>query len=472
MGARIFFIILLLGVGCSRGERDPRPSILLVVIDTMRADAASAYGEVNGTTPAFDRLAAEGLLYRNAFSPAPWTLPSHATLLTGLPVTRHGVGVQGRTQLGPEIDTLAERLRAAGYHTAGFSENMLVSATFGFDQGFEHLGAFSGREAIAALWYGKSTDFALMEDVQRWSEQVPDDGPLFVFVNLYDAHEPYLLREENPFLPEGFSLEKSVEALKIPLRMCKELPSPEVLGALRGLYLGGVAAADAKLDPLRALVRELRPDGGLITVVTSDHGEHLGEHGLLGHEFTVRNVALHVPLLVHGLPGATPGEVETPVQLANVTGSILAWAGVRTESDPDPLPTEPGAPRTSPPYFAFYDDRVSEVPEEFRSLENRFHDSRERRVAGCGPEVAVRGNKRSLIRYPFKLIDTVGHPPELYDLSWDPAERSDLAPYQPELLAELQREIEVFDHELANTGSAAPPSAEAIEKLRALGYVD
>jgi arylsulfatase A-like enzyme len=466
------FGLLLLAVGCSESEPDPRPSILLVVIDTLRADAVSAYGQVEGTTPALDRLAAQGLLYRNAFSPAPWTLPSHATLLTGLDVTRHGVGIRGRMVLRPEVSTLAERLREAGYVTAGFSENLLVSPTFGFSQGFEHLGSFDTRKAVAALWHGEPTDFALMEDVRRWSQRVPAEGPLFVFVNLYDPHEPYTVRESNPFLPAGFSPEENRATLSRPLGMCDDLPSPEILAAFRGLYLGDVAAADAKIDPLRTIMRKLRPRGELITVVTSDHGEHLGEHGLLGHEFTVHDTALHVPLVVHGLPGTAPGEITEAVELADVAGSILVWAGIRTQADPDPLPVEPGAADPSRPLFAFYDDHEFQAPEVVRSIENLAASRREQRRAGCPPEHRMRGDQRAIVRYPFKLIASADHEPQLYDLSWDPEERSDLAAYRPELVAELQQQLDAFDAELTRSENAAPTSPEAIEALRALGYVD
>jgi hypothetical protein len=113
---------------------------LLVVIDTLRADAVSAYGAVEGTTPEFDALAAEGLLYRHAFAPSPWTLPSHASLFSGLGVDRHGVGFGGQMGLSSELTTIAERLRDAGYATAGFSENPLVSVPFGMDRSAKRVG--------------------------------------------------------------------------------------------------------------------------------------------------------------------------------------------------------------------------------------------------------------------------------------------------------------------------------------------
>ncbi|GAG48102.1 unnamed protein product, partial [marine sediment metagenome] len=130
------WIPLWLLLGCGEAP-DPRPSIALVVVDTLRADAVSAYGEVEGTTPHLDRLAAEGLLYQRAFATAPWTITAHASLFTGLEPDRHGVGIHG-VMVAPEtLVMLAERLRDAGYQTAGFSENTYITEDFGMAQGFE-----------------------------------------------------------------------------------------------------------------------------------------------------------------------------------------------------------------------------------------------------------------------------------------------------------------------------------------------
>ena len=140
VGRRLGSVIAVaVALGCAPDPPDtpdPRPSVLLVVVDTLRADAVSAYGRVEGTTPNFDALAEAGLLYSHAFSPSPWTLPSHASILSGLAIDQHGVGIGGQMGLPESVETVAERLRAAGYQTAGFSENPLVSAGFGMDQGF------------------------------------------------------------------------------------------------------------------------------------------------------------------------------------------------------------------------------------------------------------------------------------------------------------------------------------------------
>ncbi|MBW2693829.1 MAG: sulfatase-like hydrolase/transferase, partial [Deltaproteobacteria bacterium] len=262
---------LFLAGGCAPEPDDPRPSIVLVVIDTLRADAVSAYGAVKGTTPSFDALASEGLLYGRAFAPSPWTLPSHASLLTGLAVDRHGVGVAGRMGLRAEFTTLAERLSAAGYQTAGFSENPLVSDLFGFEQGFERFAAVTVDDVINEDERPGSLQFDIVEEVAAFAAERDRNRPFFIFVNLFDPHSPYRDREPNRFLGPNVSLGESwtAAALKAsPNQICDRLPFPEDLKRLHGLYLGDVAAADAKLGKIAAIAREAA-EGGLITVATA-----------------------------------------------------------------------------------------------------------------------------------------------------------------------------------------------------------
>jgi arylsulfatase A-like enzyme len=455
------------------------PSILLVVIDTLRADAVSAYGKVEGSTPTLDRLAREGLLYRHAFAPSPWTLPSHATLFTGLTIPRHGVGVNGVIELRGEFETLAERLGRAGYRTGGFSENPLVSRYVGLDQGFGRFVSVTVDDLLAHSGGGESElDFDVLEEVGSWLDAwwLPfDDRPLFVFVNLFDPHDPYSVRDPNPFVPSDADRDVPASTALRELGMCDRLPPGEVLAVLHGLYLGEAAAADAKLGPLVDRVREARPRRDLVTVITSDHGEHLGEHGLLGHEYSVRNPVLQVPLVVHGLPGVAPAELPQPIGLARLSGSILAWAGIRTDQDPSPLPGSPDAIETPRPLFALYGDDEFVTPEPLHREGGRMNRTEaDVRRAGCEPDDRVFGDIHAVTRFPFKLIRFPDHAPELYDLSWDPAERSDLAGHRPDLVTELSRQLSTFVERLgaAAQKDAPAPAPEALEALRQLGYVE
>jgi len=484
--------LLVSATGCHPRSEGPRPSFLLVVLDTVRRDAVSAYGDVEGTTPNFDELARDGLLYHLAFAPSPWTVPSHATLFTGLPQDRHGVGLRGQLLLPDEVVTLAERLRDAGYETAGFSENPLVGAEFNLDQGFQHYAYESMREhvanQVARMESWEIPAFDVVEQVAHWASGRTDDRPFFVFVNLLDAHDPYQVRERNRFLPEGVDAIRAKSAQPFEdgaggiaqlIGICDRIPPHEDLEILRGLYLGDVAAADAKLGKIRDLVTDANPSRDLITIVTADHGEHLGERRLLGHEFSVRNALLNVPLVVHGLAGVEPADLYQRVKLSDLAPSILKWAGLDVPRDLPgrPLPLAPDVATKPRKIVGVYIDEplVTDPGTLPDGLEIRLRGSKKRRE-GCEPDDRVFGSTIALIRYPYKLIWYEDYPSELYDLSWDPYERSDQAAFRPALVAALEKEVARIRRGLEPDVAAAPrspaPSPSAVEALRHMGYID
>jgi arylsulfatase A-like enzyme len=451
------------------------------VIDTLRADAVSAYGAVEGTTPSFDALALRGLLYERAYAPSPWTLPSHASLLTGFELERHGVGVAGRMGLRAEFTTLAERLSEAGYQTAGFSENPLVSGLFGFDQGFERFSALSVEDAIHENQNPGSLRFDIVHEVAAFAAERDRNRPFFVFVNLFDPHSPYQNREQNRFVSGAASIGDSwtEEVLNAsPNRICNRLPSAEDLKLLHGLYLGDVATADAKLGKIAAIAQEEGAEGPLIIVATADHGEHFGEHRLLDHEFSVRAPVLNIPLAVHGLPDAPVGRIAAAVTLEDVTASMLSWAGAQIPPEivGRPLPTR--ASETNRPgvdLLAFYSDEKLKAPEDWEEGLRPTEEARDEKRSGCGPSDRVFGNMAALTRWPFKLIWFENYPAELYDLSWDPSERSDLAELRSEVSGPLIEEAQRLVDEIGLAGSAGEtetPSAAELEALRSLGYLE
>ncbi len=465
--------------GCSPETVDPRPSIVLVVIDTLRADAVSAYGAVEGTTPAFDALASRGLLYERAYAPSPWTLPSHASLLTGFDVDRHGVGVAGRMGLRAEFTTLAERLSEAGYQTVGFSENPLVSDLFGFDQGFERFSALSVEDAINEDRRPGSLQFDLVSEVATFAAERDRNRPFFLFVNLFDPHSPYQNWEPNRFVSSGASIGDSwtEDVLKAsPNRICDRLPSAEDLKLLYGLYLGDVATADAKLGKIAAIAQEAAEEGRLIIVATADHGEHFGEHRLLDHEFSVRAPVLNIPLAVHGLPDAPVGRIDAAVTLEDVAASVLSWAGM--EIPPEiagrRLPTRASdANRPGVDLLAVYSDQKLKAPENWKEDIQPTEKARDAKRSGCRPSDRVFGNMAALTRWPFKLIWFENYPAELYNLSWDPSERSNLAELRSEVSGPLIEEARRLVGELGladSSGGTEVPSAAELEALRGLGY--
>jgi arylsulfatase A-like enzyme len=455
-------------VACSQ-DTPEGPSFLLIVIDTLRADAVSAYGFVEGTTPTLDALAAEGTLYTNALAPSSWTVPSHATLFTGHGIDAHGVGVEGRVELPEKVETLAERFLAEGYVTGGISENMMVSPPFGMGQGFIFF-----RTDIGSLNLISVRPFDIFQALDEWFDFL-GDLPYFLYLNIFDAHDPYVVRDENPYVPDGVDplrvrtvQERGALSIAASMGICDALPGKKDIDILRGLYLGEVRAADAKVA---RILEALRARGDApITVVTSDHGEHFGEHGLLGHEFSVRRPALHVPLIVHGAPLA-PGRVDAPVTLADVTASLLKWGGLPPDAEAAgrPLPA-PGAPvDAGRPRVAMFGDAPMEHPAVLLDFHRPEEEARKR--TGCRPEHGVYGNLYALEKPPYKLVELGELPPQLYDLRWDPDERSNIARFNEEIVSALSEELSVFRARVAQS-QADLPDPQALEILRSLGYLE
>jgi choline-sulfatase len=258
-----------------------------VTLDTTRADSIGP--EARGIeTPAFDALARHGLRFRQAYATVPETLPSHASMMTGLLPAGHGLHENGRF-LAPGVPVLAERLRGAGYRTAAFVSSFALARRFGLARGFDLYDdePAAGRAERTAR---ETTERALAD------LGVSPKGPLFMWVHYYDPHAPYAP-------PEPFATRYA----KAP-------------------YLGEVAAMDAQLGVLAAAFQD-QAKGPVAIVIAGDHGEGLGEHGESRHGDLVYQATMHVPLLVVG-PGAAPSVVEMPVSTRRVFHTILDFAGL------------------------------------------------------------------------------------------------------------------------------------------------
>jgi len=464
---------LLLSISaCSDHAAQGPPSILLVVIDTLRADATSAYSNSKQTTPALAELAASGQLYTRAYAPSPWTLPSHASLFTGRTVESHGIGLQGRVVLPEQATTLAERLRATGYQTAAFSENALISSVFGFEQGFDHFSVRTAEEQLAAK---QKLVIDVIDELPRWLDTRDPERPFFVFINLYDPHEPYAVRAENPFLPDGTTVAEARRAhagQRTSHLICDRLPTKEQVEILRGLYLGEVASADRKLSAILALAAEASASN-LITVVTSDHGEHFGEHRLLDHEFSVRDTVLRIPLVVQG-PALEPGTIDRPVELRDVTRSLLEWAGADASGiAAGGLSRIATSQRDEPAsFYALYSDSRMRLPPTFDATSAQ--QVRDYKREACSATDRVFGDMVAVTRYPFKLNWYEHYPSELFDLSRDPAEQDHRQARHPEVFAVLEQQAREFAARsgLTSKQAPAPLSRESEDALRSLGYLD
>lgn len=461
---------------------DTRPSVVLIVVDTLRADAVSAHGKVEGTTPAMDALAEGGIRYELAVAPAPFTASSHASLFTGLRVDQHGVGLAAHGVAQDSLQMLAEDFRQVGYETAGFSENSLLGPEFGFDQGFDQYEVADLVEVVKADMRGEDSAniLGLIGRVRTFMRTRDRNRPYFLFINIIDPHDPYIVRDVNHWVPEGTTsseLRLTTMRHQIPRAICDRVPPPADQAIFRGLYLGDVAAADRKLNRLLAVLDSGSEDEARLTVVTSDHGEHLGEHGLMGHRFSVRSPALRIPLIVAGLPDITPAVIEAPVEMRSLRQSLLCWS--LGKSCPAELPLENREPSNAAnlPIFSIYSDVVATTPEVHRERlgfgDGEWQPDSSR--SGCDSEDLVFGEMVSMIRYPMKVTWVEGQEILLHDLSWDPGERSNQLELQPEVADALVPELQAFVKEHM-VGRDQTPSGEISEEtlrgLRSLGYVD
>jgi arylsulfatase A-like enzyme len=434
-------LTLAAGCGVWRG-RDDRPNILLVTLDTTRADHLGCYGYARPTSPALDALAADGIVYTRALAPGTWTLPSHASLLTGKCPSSHGArydpqgplmlasAIPDRPRLNeyrvrgvaPTETTLAGILTAAGYQTGGVVGGPWLKGVFGLGNGFtwwddDDIGSVNGR--IAADVNARALP---------WLEQVEE--PFFLFLNYFDAHAP--------FTPPP---EFAAPFLSAPLAPGAR-PTPEQTLAL---YDGEIRYADHHLGAVVETLKRRQLYDRTWILVTADHGDLFGEHGVTGHGNVPYQEVLHVPL-VSKPPGGDGGRGERsdPVQLTDVMPLVLERLGLpRPDGIQGGIPPRLGRPLIAESYTlpAFY----------------------------------PKGDWLAIIDGDWKLLwNSQGHS-ELYDLAADPGENHNRIADQPERAAALERTLKDYLATLPRSQSTEPVQAvdEAThDALKGLGYID
>ena len=276
-------------IGVRSAGTSPRPaSLILITLDTTRADHLPPYAP-EGSLPAIERLAREGVVFDRAIAPVPLTLPSHTSLFTGRIPPTHDVRVN-TTPLAPGLPTLAELLRGAGYRTAAFVGSVVVESDRGLGRGFD---VYRDVHQAAATRRLRRPANEVIDDAIGWLAAA-DDSPFFVWVHLFDAHAPYSV-------PESFDGGNS--------------------------YGAALAFMDSQIARLVAALDGRRMRDRTAMIVAADHGESLGEHGERGHGIFVYEAALRVPLIVRW-PGVAPRRVPQLVQLIDVAPTVLALEGV------------------------------------------------------------------------------------------------------------------------------------------------
>ena len=456
--AAAFVALAVLGLGCTPaagepGGGPPGPNVLLISIDTIRADHLSTYGYERETSPSLTALAEAGTRVRAAYAPSATTGPSHASLFTALPPIAHGVRKNGHSLADTEL-TLAERLSQIGYRTGAVVSSYVLSGRFGYAQGFDHFdddfsqaGTPVGTtlwegEAIEERFYGRADDTT--DRALSWLAGRGREGrPFFLFVHYYDPHDPYTPPAD---FPPPFPVSQK-EALKLN----------------RTIYLYDVLVAytDREIGRLLEGLDAARLGDDTLLIVTGDHGEGLMTHGHMFHGVHVYEEAVRVPLVVRW-PGRVAAGVEVPgpfalVDLAPAVLELLGDAhagGLGRPGAASRLLGGEGAAASAAPIHLY-----------------RRHYSGEEEV---GDGLEARGEKYGVRAGSWKLIEGPAEGTlELFDLASDPAERVNLAASEPERVAELRALIAAWRDRYERAGTQAPELSEGDrERLRAMGYVE
>ncbi len=407
-------------------------NLLLVTLDTLRADRLGCYGRARAETPALDALAARGVRFDQAQSAAPLTLPSHATILSGLLPPRHGLRDNGRGSLPTDVATLATRLSGAGYRTGAFVGAFVLDRRYGLARGFDLYDDEIPRRGSALEAERPGSE--VVDRALAWLDDRPGvEGagvrvPFFAWVHLYDAHTPY------------------------------EPPEP-----FRGRhpgdpYGGEVATVDAQVARLLAALDRRGETARTLVVIAGDHGESLGEHGELTHGLLLYQGTLRVPLLLSAPGILKPRVVRQPVGLADVAPTVAALLG-------QPL----HAASASAPLDG-RDLSAALVAGEEPPAADLYAESRYPATFGWSPLLSLR---RGGMKYVAATTAQPAGSAELYDLAADPGESHDLRADRRRDATALAQALAALDAKLTKEQrTAAPASADAESRARlaALGY--
>jgi arylsulfatase A-like enzyme len=335
--AAAVLVSLLLAAGC--GPDEPRRNIVLVILDTVRDDHTGLGGSRRSRTPQLDMLAGESAVFTNAFANSPWTVPSHASMFTGLLSSGHGC-----THRNPRFSfpgpTLAELLDRQGYATAAFFSNpWLGDRTTGLLKGFavrQQVPPAGGMPNDPGRYRGDQGGRASVANFNRWLDTRQTEAPFFVFINFLESHLPYDPPPELRTDPAGALEPGDQISGEWGLRYQAGLEPHDQVDweKVDRLYGGDVQS----VDRLLATVLKVLYDHGLyqdtVLIVASDHGENLGDHGLVDHQFSVHETLLAVPLLLRAPGLVAPGRRDDPVMLTDLYATILDLAGVKVPDLP------------------------------------------------------------------------------------------------------------------------------------------
>ncbi|MFN8549380.1 MAG: sulfatase [Candidatus Eisenbacteria bacterium] len=399
------------------GARSKQPDLILVTLDTTRADHVGCYGGASNATPNLDALAAGGFLFERAVTPVPVTLPAHTTMLTGQLPPRHGVRNNGSYHLPIEATTLAERCADSGYETGAFVSAFVLDRQFGLSQGFA---------AYDDSLYNERPSAETVRRAIRWLKGRASERPVFLWVHLYDAHAPWTPAPPFSHLP---------------------LPSP---------YDQEIAADDAALGTLIAELKRSKRWDNTVLAVLADHGEGLGDHGETEHGIFLYQETTRIPFVLKlpkGMAKRMPArKVSTLVSTIDLLPTLLELTGQK--------PSENLDGKSLAPLLAGKSEEESGLDRHGVYLETLYPKEN----FGWAPLFAFQTEEWKWIRAPRA---------ELYRLAADPGEKSNLVDTEAEQGATLDRRLERLLQTLPTTNATASSavSPEVEERLRSLGYL-
>lgn len=419
--------LMIVLVSCGKKEQQrpaaatPKYDVMLISIDTLRADYLKMYAASGVDVPHMQQLADESVLFGRAVSQIPYTLPSHCTMLTGLYPVGHGVKDNVHDRIPDSVATLAEMFHRAGYQTAGFLGSMVLGRKTGLDRGFDFYDDFFSRADVRAADLGGVERRAkdVLASFEHWYDNKRASGNSFMFLHFYDPHSPY-----DP--PPGYAASNSEN----------------------DLYRGEIRYVDDTIGELMDYLKKKGTWSRTIVLLVSDHGEMLQEHGEIGHGFFLYESALWVPMMVR-IPGQAPGKVNDPVQIVDIAPTLLEAAGVASSG-------------------AMQGESLVPVLRNGARKKNRLAFSESYFAAlqmGVSPIFSVQDNT-------LKYIDAPK--PELYDLASDPGEKQNLIEQRKSEARQYQTRIEQYQKTYFKSSVEAEKrkvSAEEAEQFAALGYL-
>ena len=412
--ARIGSLSLLVAAACSGadGPPDGPRNVVLVSMDTTRADALGCYGRVPAVTPNIDRFAREGIVFERAYTVAPLTLPSHASMLTGLYPVRHSLRENGLWPLPAEAETLAERARSVGYRTAGFVAAVVLDETFGLSQGFDVYEGPAPPESSQSSHYAERSGAEVVRNALAWLEQGAADQRFFLWIHFFEPHQPYE-------------------------------PPPKHLERAQDPYLGEVALMDEHIGTFADGLERLGLLDTTVIALVGDHGESLGAHKELSHAVFCYEPVLRVPWILRFPNGWRAGErSQAVVSVVDVFPTLARAMGLSSPGSLDGVDLWEGPDAERGAYFESYSGYLS---------------------FGMSPLTGW-------VDAQGKYIHS--SEPEYFDPQADPGESHNLV---EERAGELERYRRAIS-KVASAPALDPASSTAIdgdltEGIRALGYV-